>query len=84
MEVSADDGQYLAQAKWDTPRVVKGVRFSLRLNRGSSEDSRLVTTAITADTAHRFSGLPLGDHPDGAGDKQLWPAGGTRHHLIPD
>ncbi|MFP1495602.1 fibronectin [Escherichia coli] len=62
VEVSADDGQYLAQAKWDTPRVVKGVRFSLRLNRGSGEDSRLVTTAITADTAHRFSGLPLGIH----------------------
>ncbi|WP_413153128.1 phage tail tip protein [Escherichia coli] len=62
VEVSADDGQYLAQAKWDTPRVVKGVRFSLRLNRGSGEDSRLVTTAITADTAHRFSGLPLGEY----------------------
>ncbi|EFM3831567.1 phage tail protein [Escherichia coli] len=62
VEVSADDGQYLAQAKWDTPRVVKGVRFSLRLNRGSGEDSRLVTNAITADTAHRFSGLPLGEY----------------------
>ncbi|UIV04143.1 hypothetical protein H6S20_28685 (plasmid) [Escherichia coli] len=24
VEVSAADGQYLAQAKWDTPRVVKG------------------------------------------------------------
>ncbi|EEQ7742087.1 DUF1983 domain-containing protein [Escherichia coli] len=38
------------------------MRFSLRLNRGSGEDSRLVTTAITADTAHRFSGLPLGEY----------------------
>ncbi len=56
VEVSAADGQYLAQAKWDTPRVVKGVRFSLRLTSGSGEDSRLVTTAITADTEHRFSG----------------------------
>uniref|UniRef100_UPI0018E43F00 host specificity protein J n=2 Tax=Escherichia coli TaxID=562 RepID=UPI0018E43F00 len=62
VEVSAADGQYLAQAKWDTPRVVKGVRFSLRLTSGSGEDSRLVTTAITADTAHRFSGLPLGEY----------------------
>ncbi|HAJ7159980.1 TPA: DUF1983 domain-containing protein [Escherichia coli] len=62
VEVSADNGQYLAQAKWDTPRVVKGVRFSLRLNRGSGEDSRLVTTAITADTEHRFGGLPLGEY----------------------
>ncbi|CTW85996.1 putative host specificity protein [Escherichia coli] len=62
VEVSAADGQYLAQAKWDTPRVVKGVRFSLRLTSGSGEGSRLVTTAITADTEHRFSGLPLGEY----------------------
>ncbi|EFI3426437.1 DUF1983 domain-containing protein [Escherichia coli] len=62
VEVSASDGQYLALAKWDTPRVVKGVRFSLRLTRGSGENSRLVTSAITADTEHRFSGLPLGEY----------------------
>ncbi|TJP01496.1 host specificity protein J [Escherichia coli] len=62
VEVSAADGQYLAQVKWDTPRVVKGVRFSLRLTSGSGEDSRLVTTAITADTEHRFSGLPPGEY----------------------
>ncbi|HAH1301933.1 TPA: host specificity protein J [Escherichia coli] len=62
VEVSAADGQYLALAKWDTPRVVKGVRFSLRLTSGRGDDSRLVTTAITADTAHRFSGLPLGEY----------------------
>ena len=60
--VSASDGQYLALAKWDTPRVVKGVRFSLRLTSGSGDDSRLVTTVITADTEHRFSGLPLGEY----------------------
>ncbi|HCP9242837.1 TPA: host specificity protein J [Escherichia coli] len=62
VEVSAADSQYLAQAKWDTPRVVKGVRFSLRLTSGSGQDSRLVTTAITADTEHCFSGLPLGEY----------------------
>ncbi|EQB7713841.1 phage attachment tail tip protein J, partial [Escherichia coli] len=62
VEVSAADGQYLAQAKWDTPRVVKGVRFSLRLTSGKGTDARLVTTAITADTEHRFSGLPLGEY----------------------
>ncbi|MCX8369839.1 host specificity protein J, partial [Escherichia coli] len=62
VEVSAADGQYLALAKWDTPRVVKGVRFSLRLTSGSGENSRLVTSAITADTEHRFSGLPLGEY----------------------
>ncbi|CTT57606.1 tail component of cryptic prophage CP-933P [Escherichia coli] len=62
VEVSAADGQYLAQVKWDTPRVVKGVRFSLRLTSGKGTDARLVTTAITADTEHRFSGLPLGEY----------------------
>ncbi|UIU68071.1 host specificity protein J [Escherichia coli] len=62
VEVSAADGQYLAQAKWDTPRVVKGVSFSLHLTSGRGDDSRLVTTAITADTAHRFSGLPPGEY----------------------
>nr|ELU0698604.1 host specificity protein J [Escherichia coli] len=62
VEVSAADGQYLAQAKWDTPRVVKGVRFSLRLTSGKGTDARLVTTAITADTEHRSSGLPPGEY----------------------
>ncbi|EIZ3459057.1 host specificity protein J, partial [Escherichia coli] len=40
----------------------KGVSFSLRLTSGRGDDSRLVTTAITADTAHRFSGLPPGEY----------------------
>ncbi|HIB6804452.1 TPA: phage attachment tail tip protein J, partial [Escherichia coli] len=62
VEVSASDGQYLALAKWDTPRVVKGVRFSLRLTSGNGENSRLVTSAITADTEHRFRGLPPGEY----------------------
>ncbi|EPY8187926.1 phage tail tip protein J-related protein, partial [Escherichia coli] len=62
VEVSASDGQYMALAKWDTPRVVKGVRFSLRLTSGSGENSRLVTSAITADTEHRFRGLPPGEY----------------------
>ncbi|EMM4113330.1 host specificity protein J, partial [Escherichia coli] len=62
VEVSASDGQYLALAKWDTPRVVKGVRFSLRLTSGNGENSRLVTSAIIADTEHRFRGLPPGEY----------------------
>ncbi|WP_137413018.1 host specificity protein J [Escherichia coli] len=61
-EAIVDNGASFEPAKWDTPRVVKGVRFSLRLTSGSGEDSRLVTTAITADTEHRFSGLPLGEY----------------------
>ena len=59
-EVTADSGEYQVLARWDTPKVVKGVRFSLRLTSGKGTDARLVTTAITADTEHRFSGLPLG------------------------
>ncbi|HAW7763483.1 TPA: host specificity protein J, partial [Escherichia coli] len=35
---------------------------SLRLTSGSGENSRLLTTAITADTEHRFSGLPPGEY----------------------
>ncbi|CAH3736285.1 hypothetical protein AI2668V1_2706, partial [Citrobacter freundii] len=62
VEVNTGEGQYLALAKWDTPRVVKGVRFSLRLTSGKGTDTRLVSTAITADTEHRFSGLPLGEY----------------------
>ncbi|EHX1043345.1 host specificity protein J [Escherichia coli] len=38
------------------------MRFSLRLTSGKGTDARLVTTAITADTEHRFSGLPLGEY----------------------
>ncbi|HBH8762457.1 TPA: host specificity protein J [Escherichia coli] len=34
----------------------------MRLTSGRGDDSRLVTTAITADTAHRFSGLPPGEY----------------------
>ncbi|MGT3631237.1 phage tail tip protein J-related protein, partial [Escherichia coli] len=53
-EVTADSGEYQVLARWDTPKVVKGVRFSLRLTSGKGTDARLVTTAITADTEHRF------------------------------
>ncbi|KAA9991308.1 host specificity protein J [Escherichia coli] len=63
VEVSAADGQYLAQAKWDTPRVVKGVRFSLRLTSGSGEGSeRLVSTARTTETTYRFTQLAPGNY----------------------
>ncbi|HFS5836695.1 TPA: phage tail protein [Escherichia coli] len=62
-EAIVDNGaRFEPQSKWDTPRVVKGVRFSLRLTSGKGTDARLVTTAITADTEHRFSGLPLGEY----------------------
>ncbi|KAA9967001.1 host specificity protein J, partial [Escherichia coli] len=63
VEVSAADGQYLAQAKWDTPRVVKGVRFSLRLTVVADDGSeRLVSTARTTETTYRFTQLAPGNY----------------------
>ncbi|EBV2389073.1 hypothetical protein DN344_23480 [Salmonella enterica subsp. enterica serovar Mississippi] len=48
-------------ARWDTPRVVKGVSFSLRLNVAAEDGSdRLVSSAGTPDTQYRFRGLTPG------------------------
>ncbi|MGD3122657.1 phage tail tip protein, partial [Escherichia coli] len=63
VEVSAADGQYLAQAKWDTPRVVKGVSFLLRLTVVADDGSeRLVSTARTTETTYRFTQLAPGNY----------------------
>ncbi|EET4303760.1 host specificity protein J, partial [Escherichia coli] len=63
VEVSAADGQYLAQAKWDTPKVVKGVSFMLRLTVAADDGSeRLVSTARTTETTYRFTQLALGNY----------------------
>ncbi|EIH0137446.1 host specificity protein J, partial [Escherichia coli] len=63
VEVSAVDGQYLAQAKWDTPKVVKGVSFMLRLTVVADDGSeRLVSTARTTETTYRFTQLALGNY----------------------
>ncbi|EFO0196383.1 host specificity protein J [Escherichia coli] len=63
VEVSAADGQYLAQAKWDTPRVVKGVSFLLRLTVTADDGSeRLVSTARTTETTYRFRQLAPGNY----------------------
>ncbi|HHZ5477480.1 TPA: phage tail tip protein, partial [Escherichia coli] len=63
VEVSAADGQYLAQAKWDTPRVVKGVSFLLRLTVAADDGSeRLVSTARTTETTYRFTQLAPGNY----------------------
>ncbi|STN06242.1 putative host specificity protein [Escherichia coli] len=70
VEVSAADGQYLAQAKWDTPKVVKGVSFMLRLTVVADDGSeRLVSTARTTETT-----IPL--HATGAGELQADSPGG--------
>ncbi|EOB6424517.1 host specificity protein J, partial [Escherichia coli] len=63
VEVSAADGQYLAQAKWDTPKVVKGVSFMLRLTVAADDGSeRLVSTARTTETTYRFTQLAPGNY----------------------
>ncbi|EEZ7348202.1 host specificity protein J, partial [Escherichia coli] len=59
----AADGQYLAQAKWDTPKVVKGVSFMLRLTVAADDGSeRLVSTARTTETTYRFTQLAPGNY----------------------
>ncbi|EOC0702600.1 DUF1983 domain-containing protein, partial [Salmonella enterica subsp. enterica serovar Kokomlemle] len=65
VDTSADSNLYQAKATWDTPRVIKGVRFILRLTvgAGTEEDpTRLVTTATTSDNEHTFHELPYGHY----------------------
>lgn len=65
VDTDNDSILYQAKAKWDTPRVVKGVRFVVRLTTGSGKDGdpvRLVTTATTSETEYAFHELPLGDY----------------------
>ncbi|EGL4564323.1 host specificity protein J [Salmonella enterica] len=65
VDTDTDSNLYQAKATWDTPRVIKGVRFVLRLTVGAgTEDDpvRLVTTATTSETGHAFHELPLGDY----------------------
>ncbi|WP_338317237.1 phage attachment tail tip protein J [Escherichia coli] len=60
-EVTADSGEYQVLARWDTPKVVKGVSFLLRLTVAADDGSeRLVSTARTTETTYRFTQLVLG------------------------
>lgn len=62
-EVSADSGEYQVLARWDTPKVVKGVSFLLRLTVTADDGSeRLVSTARTTETTYRFRQLALGNY----------------------
>lgn len=65
VDTDNDSILYQAKAKWDTPRVVKGVRFVVRLTTDSGKEGdpvRLVTTATTSETEYAFHELPLGDY----------------------
>ncbi|HCO8883433.1 TPA: host specificity protein J [Escherichia coli] len=60
-EVTADSGEYQVLARWDTPKVVKGVSFMLRLTVAADDGSeRLVSTARATETTYRFRQLALG------------------------
>ncbi|EMA2858710.1 host specificity protein J, partial [Escherichia coli] len=62
-EVTADSGEYQVLARWDTPKVVKGVSFLLRLTVAADDGSeRLVSTARTTETTYRFRQLALGHY----------------------
>ncbi|KDY15615.1 phage tail family protein [Escherichia coli 2-316-03_S4_C2] len=59
-EVTADSGEYQVLARWDTPKVVKGVSFLLRLTVTADDGSeRLVSTARTTETTARYLGTAL-------------------------
>ncbi|EBJ3928038.1 DUF1983 domain-containing protein [Salmonella enterica] len=65
VDTSADSSLYQAKATWDTPRVIKGVRFVLRLTVGAGteeEPARLVTTVTTSETEFTFHELPYGHY----------------------
>ncbi|EBK3072057.1 host specificity protein J [Salmonella enterica] len=60
-EILAEDGQYQARARWDTPRVVKGVNFSLRLTVKAEDNSdRLASSLTLSETEHTFRNLTPG------------------------
>ncbi|HGC5146337.1 TPA: host specificity protein J, partial [Escherichia coli] len=62
-EVTADSGEYQVLARWDTPKVVKGVSFLLRLTVAADDGSeRLVSTARTTETTYRFRQLAPGNY----------------------
>ncbi|EPQ8348433.1 phage attachment tail tip protein J [Escherichia coli] len=62
-EVTADSGEYQVLARWDTPKVVKGGSFMLRLTVAADDGSeRLVSTARTTETTYRFRQLALGNY----------------------
>lgn len=63
VEVTADSGEYQVLARWDTPKVVKGVSFMLRLTVAADDGSeRLVSTARTTETTYRFRQLAPGNY----------------------
>ncbi|MFP1559177.1 hypothetical protein ACLB1T_32090 [Escherichia coli] len=76
-EVTADSGEYQVLARWDTPKVVKGVSFLLRLTVAADDGrERLVSTARTTETTCRLHTTGSGElQADSPGSKYV---GGSR------
>ncbi len=85
-EVTADSGEYQVLARWDTPKVVKGVSFLLRLTVTADDGSeRLVSTARTTETTYRFTQLALGNYRLTVRAVNAWGAAGRSGvGIVPD
>lgn len=65
VDTVAEEEQYQAKAHWDTPRVLKGVRFIVRLTTGSGDEGdpvRLVSSSTTSETEYAFHKLSRGSY----------------------
>ncbi|GHL46483.1 hypothetical protein ECZU29_13330 [Escherichia coli] len=72
-------------ARWDTPKVVKGVSFLLRLTVAADDGrERLVSTARTTETTYRFTQLALGRYADSPGGKCVGTAGRSGVGIVQD
>ncbi|MGY0149246.1 TipJ family phage tail tip protein [Edwardsiella tarda] len=62
VEISEAGGQYQAWVRWDTPRMVNGIRFLLQLKIQDGEVQRLVGNYTTSACEYRLYGLTLGHY----------------------
>ncbi|CRL59072.1 TipJ family phage tail tip protein [Proteus penneri] len=58
VDIESDTSAWQVEASWNTPYSSRGVDFLLKLTTGD----RIVGTASTTDTMHRFGGLPQGNY----------------------
>ncbi|WP_446188432.1 phage tail tip protein J-related protein, partial [Escherichia coli] len=77
-EVTADSGEYQVLARWDTPKVVRGVSFLRRLTVAAVDGrERLVSMARPTETTHRSRRLALGKARQTARAGHRWASQGT-------
>ncbi|WP_311749954.1 host specificity protein J [Proteus penneri] len=58
VDIESDASAWQVEASWNTPYSSRGIDFLLKLTTGD----RIVGTASTTDTMHRFGGLPQGNY----------------------